>query len=210
MVRDAHAGVGARRGRLLTMSEKHRILMADPPWTYDDAGGRGSAARHYQCLSLLEIAVILDRFAAENATMLMWVVEPMLEDCFKAARMAGFKRRANGFTWIKTTQDGERLHWGMGHWSRANPESCHIFTRGKKFPRARAHNVHSVVHAPAMKHSEKPAEVRHRLERMMGDRPRLELFARERVAGWHSWGLGVDEQLRVLPPPSLEVQHAAE
>jgi N6-adenosine-specific RNA methylase IME4 len=33
--------------------------------------------------------------------------------------------------------------------------------------------------------------VRDRIVQLLGDVPRIELFARERVAGWDAWGLEV-------------------
>ena len=42
--------------------------------------------------------------------------------------------------------------------------------------------------APVMRHSQKPEKVRERIVRLMGDVPRIELFARERVTGWDAWG----------------------
>ena len=38
------------------------------------------------------------------------------------------------------------------------------------------------------RHSEKPAEVRDRIVQLLGDLPRVELFARQKVEGWDSWG----------------------
>jgi len=37
-------------------------------------------------------------------------------------------------------------------------------------------------------HSKKPDEVRERIERLMGDVPRIELFARQKADGWDVWG----------------------
>ena len=37
-------------------------------------------------------------------------------------------------------------------------------------------------------HSEKPHQVRDMIVNCSGDLPRIELFARERVKGWDSWG----------------------
>ena len=45
-----------------------------------------------------------------------------------------------------------------------------------------------VVLAPRGRHSEKPAVFRQRLIDLLGDVPRIELFARERVEGWDAWG----------------------
>ncbi|SUY94217.1 Transcriptional activator, adenine-specific DNA methyltransferase [Citrobacter koseri] len=38
------------------------------------------------------------------------------------------------------------------------------------------------------RHSEKPWEVRHRLEMLYGDVPRIELFSRSAAPGWDHWG----------------------
>lgn len=52
----------------------------------------------------------------------------------------------------------------------------------------------NVLRAPRGRHSAKPAEVRRRIDDLMGpDLPRVELFARERAPGWDAWGLGLGE-----------------
>ena len=38
------------------------------------------------------------------------------------------------------------------------------------------------------RHSERPAEFRNRIVELLGDVPRIELFARGRVVGWDAWG----------------------
>lgn len=42
--------------------------------------------------------------------------------------------------------------------------------------------------APRREHSRKPDEVRDRIVALMGDVPRIELFARQSAPGWDSWG----------------------
>lgn len=37
-------------------------------------------------------------------------------------------------------------------------------------------------------HSKKPDEARERIIELIGDLPRIELFAREKKDGWDSWG----------------------
>ena len=48
--------------------------------------------------------------------------------------------------------------------------------------------VHSVIHASIAKHSEKPQEVRDSIIRLVGDLPRLEMFARSAPEGWDVFG----------------------
>lgn len=58
---------------------------------------------------------------------------------------------------------------------------------GRPFPLLSA-KVSQTVFAPVTRHSTKPPEVRDRIVSLYGDRPRIELFAREAVVGWDRWG----------------------
>ena len=53
-------------------------------------------------------------------------------------------------------------------------------------------NVRQLVEAERTKHSKKPDEVRQRIVQLCGDRPRIELFAREPHEGWDVWGNEVE------------------
>jgi N6-adenosine-specific RNA methylase IME4 len=45
-----------------------------------------------------------------------------------------------------------------------------------------------VIRSRRGKHSVKPTQVYVEIERMYPDLPKIELFARNRREGWHSWG----------------------
>lgn len=79
---------------------------------------------------------------------------------------------------------------GMGAYTRANAEVCLLgVTPGfKAKTQIRAHNIHQIIEAPFEGHSRKPAETRTRIVQLLGDVPRIELFAREAVPGWDAWG----------------------
>jgi site-specific DNA-methyltransferase (adenine-specific) len=49
--------------------------------------------------------------------------------------------------------------------------------------------------SPVRAHSQKPDEQYGLIERLMGDLPRIELFARQRWPGWDSWGDEVPEEV---------------
>ena len=78
------------------------------------------------------------------------------------------------------------LFWGLGHWTRANAELCLLATRGS--PRRQSAAVHQVILSPVEEHSKKPDAVRDRIVALMGDLPRVELFARQATPGWDIWG----------------------
>ena len=46
----------------------------------------------------------------------------------------------------------------------------------------------SVVVTQIEEHNKKPNEIRERIGTLFGDGPRIELFARQTVAGWDCWG----------------------
>ena len=82
------------------------------------------------------------------------------------------------------------LFRSLGFWTRANPELCLIATRGN--PKRMSKAVHCIVDTPVERHSKKPDEVRRRIELLMGDVLRAELFARECYPGWVCVGDEID------------------
>jgi len=74
----------------------------------------------------------------------------------------------------------------MGHWTRANAEICLLATKGH--PKRVSKSVRQLIDSPIEAHSKKPDETRERIAALMGDVPRIELFARQRVDGWDAWG----------------------
>lgn len=79
-----------------------------------------------------------------------------------------------------------KLHIGMGQSTRANAEFVLLGLRGR-MGRVDA-GVRQILLSPLREHSAKPPEVRERIVQLLGDRPRLEMFARERAPGWSAWG----------------------
>lgn len=78
----------------------------------------------------------------------------------------------------------------MGAYTRANAEVCllGIAPGFKAKERVQSHRVHQVIEAPFEGHSKKLDEVRRRIVELLGDVPRIELFARQRADGWDAWG----------------------
>jgi len=52
--------------------------------------------------------------------------------------------------------------------------------------------VPQIVMHPRLGHSVKPPIVRDRIVQLFGDLQRIELFARQSVAGWDAAGFGID------------------
>jgi N6-adenosine-specific RNA methylase IME4 len=133
--------------------------------------------------------------------LLMWCTGPHITigTHVEVIKAWGFKPSAVAFVWIKEEADGSIRRRGQGCWTLANAEVCFIATKGS--PTRLAFDVHQVVMAPVGEHSEKPEEVRNRIERLFAG-PYLELYGRRSIRGWTVWG---DEIPRdQLSPPAMD------
>ena len=174
--------------------KKYSLIYADPPWQYKDPntnGDRGAACK-YPTMSLLELTRLPVHRLADDAgcVLAMWWTGPLCHEALHLTEAWGFSlKTATAFCWHKRTSSG-KSHFGLGHWTRGNTENVLLATRGKV---ARVNgSVRQFVDAPIGRHSEKPAEVRNRLVQLLGDVPRIELFARATAPGWDAWGNEVD------------------
>lgn len=92
---------------------------------------------------------------------------------------------------------------GQGSHTRANAELCLLGRRGRGVKRISA-GVRSEILEPAGAHSEKPQEARDRIVALLGDVPRLEMFARTKAPGWDAWGNEVKPDVRLYVPADDE------
>lgn len=124
--------------------------------------------------------------AADNCVLFLWTTYPMLKEAIKVIEAWGFTYKSIAFQWVKQNRSGNGFFFGLGRWTRGNTEPCLIAVKGK--PKRISAGVSQLVFSPLRKHSQKPDEVRDRIVELMGDVPRIELFARNTAAGWDSWG----------------------
>jgi len=177
---------------------KYKVIYADPPWSYKDkalAGNRGAGCKYptqsIDWIKSLDVASIAD----DDCILFIWVTMPKLNECFDVISAWGFEYKTSAFTWIKKNKKADSLFWGMGRWTRANPELCLIATKGS--PKRLSAAVHSVIESKIGRHSEKPSVVRDKIIELVGDLSRVELFAREKVNGWHSWGNEIENDIEL-------------
>lgn len=179
--------------------KKYEIILADPPWAYrvwSKKGAGRTAENHYPTMRIEDIrALPVDRLAAKDCALFLWVTMPTLLEAFSVIRAWGFTYKTVAFVWIKQNRKAPSLFWGLGHWTRANAELCLLATKGS--PKRRSAAVHQVIVSPVEQHSQKPDAVRERIVALMGDLPRVELFARQTAPGWDAWGNEVE------PSPGL-------
>lgn len=174
--------------------KKYSVIYADPPWAYKVWSRKGagrSAERHYPTMSIDDIkALPVGEFAAKDCTLFMWITFPFMQEAFQVIDAWGFSYKTVAFVWVKQNRVSDSLFMGLGYWTRANSEICILATRGH--PKRANPGVHQVIMSHIEQHSKKPDEARKRIVRLMGDVPRIELFARQSTEGWDVWGNEVE------------------
>jgi len=179
--------------------KKYSIIYADPPWSYRDkalAGNRGACCK-YPTLTIEQIKRLpISELAANDCTLFLWSTMPQLNTAISVICAWGFTYKTVAFTWVKRNRKSDTWFMGMGNWTRANAELCLIATKGK--PKRINAGVHSLIESRIEGHSKKPDETRKRIIKLMGDLPRIELFAREKVDGWDSWGNEVESDIELI------------
>jgi len=175
------------------INKKYNIVYADPPWNYTDkcnAGKRGAEFK-YSCMNIDDIKSLnISNISADDAVLFLWVTFPMLQEGLDTIKAWGFTYKTIAFNWVKRNKKAESWFWGMGNWTRSNSEVCLLGVKGK--PKRLNANVHSVIDTPIETHSKKPDIVRDKIIHLVGDLPRIELFARETIDGWDSMGNEID------------------
>lgn len=186
--------------------KRFKILYADPPWsfaTWSERGQGKAPSQYYTCMSIKDICALriegrhVSELAEDDSVLFLWVTQPMLPQALKVIDAWEFTYKTVAFVWIKMPRSwqpqlnlwGEppRPRIGLGFHTRSSSEQCWLATRGRGYKRA-ARNVEQVLLTPVREHSRKPDEIADRIVRLVGDVPRIELFARTARQGWDVWG----------------------
>lgn len=167
------------------------IIYADPPWHYKgqlqhNGSGNdttGGAVAHYNTVSWEELSKLdVKSIAAENCLLFMWSSSPHLDQAIRLGMAWGFKWATVAFVW-----DKKRVN--PGHYTMSQCELCLVFKIGC-IPKPRGgRNVEQLISEKRTVHSQKPDEVRNRIDTMFPWSRKLELFARETADNWQGWGL---------------------
>jgi N6-adenosine-specific RNA methylase IME4 len=181
--------------------KKFDIIYADPPWDYGgkmqfDKSGKqaeninyskkifiSSASFQYPTVKLETLKEIpIEDISNDDSLLFMWATSPHLEQAIELGQSWGFKYRTVAFIWDKMSHN-------PGQYTLSNCELCLVFKKGR-IPKPRgARNVQQLIRSPRSKHSAKPIEVLHSIDKMFPTQKKVELFARSKNKGWNSWGL---------------------
>ena len=188
--------------------KKYQIIYADPPWFYNKrnlfkkSGERNNfawgATNHYSVMKTEEICKLpIAKLADKDCILFLWATFPRLQDAFRVIEAWGFEYKTVGFTWVKTMKNGKIRMDGLGNYTMSNAEICLIATKGKVHRENTG--IKQIILSQKTRHSEKPPEARKRITDLMGDLPRIELFARQKTEGWDVWGNEVESDITLTP-----------
>ena len=187
-------------------NKKFDIIYADPPWHYNgklqfDKSSKSkekiniskkifisTADFKYPTLKTDELMKLpVHEIAKDDCLLFMWTSNPHLTQAIELGKAWGFEYRTVAFVW-------DKMNHNPGKYTLSNCELCLVFKRGKIPAPRGARNIQQLVRSSRKEHSEKPIEVIQGIEKMFPHHERIELFAREKVAGWEAWGLDMIEK----------------
>ena len=173
---------------------KFDIIYIDPPWCYSSRNGKDqsmSACIHYKQLTFDDIkALDIKSISSDNSVLFLWITSPWIMVAEQLLNAWGFKFKTIAFTWVKYNPDTKKLNVNPGYWTLSSCEHVIVGSRGKL--RASNRKIRQLVMANREKHSKKPDVIRDNIVSMIGDKPRIEIFARNTYPGWTCIGNEID------------------
>ena len=81
----------------LSERRKYRVVYADPPWLFRNRSRKGEARNalaHYDCLDFPALAALpVPELAADDCVLLLWAVDPLLDQAFDLTAPGGSSTR---------------------------------------------------------------------------------------------------------------------
>ncbi|MGH9773833.1 MAG: MT-A70 family methyltransferase [Candidatus Acidiferrales bacterium] len=184
------------------LSGTFSTILIDPPWRFMNRTGKVAPEHRrlhrYETLSFEEIGRLpVAKYAKEKAHLYMWCPNALLLEGLTIMKEWGFKYKTN-IVWYKIRKDGGPDGRGVGFYFRNVTELLLFGIRGSIRTLAPGRRQVNIIMTRKEEHSRKPRESYSLIEQCSSG-PFLELFARERVKGWHQWGDQVDSYTKIRP-----------
>lgn len=179
-------------------NKKYQIIYADPAWSYyndmtvmpDCTTVKGMRRPPYPVMSSADIkALPVKDLAEDDSILFIWTTDYHLAKCMDVITAWGFEYKTIGFVWQKLNKQGKPVCFMGAYTLKSGVEICLLATKGKNAHKfVKNHKIRSLIQSPREQHSKKPDEIRNRIVSLVGDVPRIELFARDKFDGWDYWG----------------------
>ena len=170
----------------VTGSALYDVIYADPPWTYQQKGVQGAAAKQYPLMTDDELCAMKIP-AAKDCILYLWTTSPLLESGLRVLQAWGFRYKSQA-VW-------DKMRTGIGFWWIGQHETLMVGVRGDVKPPPPQLRRSSVIRCPRGRHSSKPDQVRDWISAWYPDAKRLEMFSRLKRPGWDVFGNQVEYDL---------------
>ena len=181
---------------------KFSTILIDPPWRFDNRTGKMAPEhkrlKRYETMSMDELAALPVGDIANNPSHLyLWCPNALLPDGLRLMESWGFKYKAN-IVWYKVRKDGGPDGRGVGFYFRNVTEILLFGIKGRMRTLKPGRTQTNIIVSRKQEHSRKPEQA-HKIVEACSPGPFVELFARERVTGWTTWGDQVDTYMETRP-----------
>jgi len=177
-------------------SESFGVIYADPPWTYQQKGVQGAAAKKYPLMTDDELCA-LQVPAGKDCILYLWATSPLLESGLRVMKAWGFRYKSQA-VW-------DKMRTGIGFWWLGQHEILIVGVRGDVKPPSSNLRRSSVIRLPRGSHSSKPDQVRDWIAKWYPNERKLEMFARPYTEmwpkhdGWETWGNELPNDVAMTP-----------
>jgi len=190
--------------------KKYRIIYADPPWQFGSKAYQDSnrdmlklEKTQYGTMTIQDIKNLpIQNISKDDCALFLWTTDAHLKEAIEVIESWGFKYKTIAFVWLKKYESGSYVY-NFAPWTLKSHEICLFGTKGQMGKYKTANNIKGLVEAVRTKHSKKPSEIRDRINKLFTDASKIELFARQRVDGWDSWGNETDKLNSVTKPRTI-------
>jgi N6-adenosine-specific RNA methylase IME4 len=177
-------------------------ILIDPPWRFANRTGKMAPEhkrlRRYPTMDFDEIAALsVGELALPQSHLYLWCPNALLLEALTIMKAWGFTYKTN-IVWYKVRKDGGPDGRGVGFYFRNVTELLLFGVKGKLRTKQPGRTQVNVVITRKEEHSRKP-EAAYEIIEACSPGPFVELFARQRRAGWESWGDQVDTYHETRP-----------
>ena len=173
---------------------KYQTIYADPPWKLSSMSNIAYKCNNplelkYKTMNLIELKELpVENLRDTSFGLFLWCTHSTLPDALELMKDWGFKYHCL-ITWDKL---GGFSLWGFhrrtelllyGYYGKIN-----VNQKGKYIP--------TIITERKTKHSQKPA-IAYEWLNSNTPKPRIELFARQKVDGWDAWGNEVESDIEL-------------
>lgn len=175
---------------------KFGTILADPPWKFQNSTGK-MAPEHkrlyrYETMSNEDImSMPVKEVALDQSHLYLWVPNALVETGLEVMQAWGFEYKTL-LIWYKIRKDGGPDRRGVGFYFRNVTEIILFGVRGKLRTGKQGRSQENIILSQKRGHSRKPDEIFPIIEGCSPG-PFLELFARQKRAGWEVWGNETDK-----------------